>query len=139
VLETTEAIIINIILHHYPGVQGIYLFGSFGTEHEWPNSDIDIALLLPPTQAKLENNLPLSQCRFDLEEALHKGIDLLNLRQVTTVFQQEIINSGRLIYVSDQYGVDEFEMLVWSFYQKLNEERQAILESFLKTGRAYAV
>ena len=39
-----------------------------------------------------------------------------------------------------QYAVDEFELfLVLSFYQKLNEERQAILESLFKTGRAYAV
>jgi uncharacterized protein len=137
--ETTVAIMIKIIQHHYPAVQGIYLFGSSGTAYEWPDSDIDIALLLRPTQAKLEKNLLLSQCRFDLEDALKKDIDLLNLRQVATVFQMEIIDSGRLIYVSDQYAVDEFEMLVLSFYQKLNEERQAILESFLKTGRAYAV
>jgi predicted nucleotidyltransferase len=139
VFETTEAIMIKIILRHYHAVQGIYLSGSYGTADEWPGSDIDIALLLPPTQAKLETNLPLSQCRFDLEDALYKEIDLLNLRQVATVFQQEITNSGRVIYVADQYAVDEFEMLVLSFYQKLNEERQAILESFFKTGRAYAV
>jgi uncharacterized protein len=137
--ETAEADLIKIIRRHYPAVQGIYLFGSYGTEQEWPDSDIDIALLLPPAQAKLAKNLLLSQCRFDLEDVLHKGIDLLNIRRVTTVFQQEIISSGRLIYVSDQYAVDEFEMLVMSYYQKLNEERQAILESFLKTGRAYAV
>jgi hypothetical protein len=30
-------------------------------------------------------------------------------------------------------------MLTWSFYQKLNEERAAILETFFKTGKAYAV
>ena len=95
-LETTEAIMIKIIRRHYPTVQGIYLSGSYGTADEWPGSDIDIALLLPPTQAKLETNLPLSQCRFDLEDALCKEIDLLNLRQVATVFQQEITNSGRV-------------------------------------------
>ncbi len=30
-------------------------------------------------------------------------------------------------------------MLVWSFYQKLNEERAEILEEFFKTGKAYAI
>ena len=40
--------IIEAVLNHYPEVQAIYLFGSYDTEHEWPNSDVDIALLLPP-------------------------------------------------------------------------------------------
>jgi hypothetical protein len=96
-------------------------------------------LLLPPLQAKREKNLPLSQCRYDLEEALHREVDLVNARLVSTVLQKEIIGNGRAIYVADAYAVDEFEMLVISYYQKLNEERQEILESFYRTGRAYAL
>lgn len=137
--KTTEHVIIKTILDHYPAAQGIYLFGSYGTEDEWPESDIDIALLLPPEQAKKEKTLILSEARVDLENALHKEVDLLNARQVSTVFQKEIIGGGNLIYCGDRYAVDEFEMLVISCYQKLNEERREILESFRKTGRAYAV
>ncbi len=66
--DNPEAIIIDTVSGHYPAVQGIYLFGSYGTDHEWPDSDIDIALLLPPGQAKIEKSLLLSQCHFDLEE-----------------------------------------------------------------------
>jgi len=139
VSEASSAIIIKTVIGHYPRVQGIYLFGSYGTEHEWPDSDIDIALLLPPVQAKHEKNLGLSQCRFDLEEVLDKEVDLLNARMVSTVFQKEIIYNVRLIYAAEPYAVDEFEMLVISYYQKMNEERQDILNSFLRTGRAYAV
>ena len=62
----------------------------------------------------------------------------MNARQVSTVMQKEIIG-GRLIYSPDRLAVDEFEMLVLSYYQKLNEERKDILESFRKTKRAYAV
>ncbi len=76
----TERIIIKTILAHYPGGQGIYFFGSYGTESEWPDSDIDIALLLSPLQAKQEKNLPLSQCRIELEEVLQREVDLLNIR-----------------------------------------------------------
>lgn len=50
--------------------------------------------------------------------------------------QKEIIG-GRLIYSPDRQTVDEFEMLVLSYYQKLNEERKDILESFRRTRRAY--
>jgi predicted nucleotidyltransferase len=138
-MNVTISLIVNTILMHYPDVQGIYLFGSYGTENVMQTSDIDIALLLPVIKAKEEKNLFLSQCCFKLEDALHKEVDLVNLRHVSTVFQKEIIGSGSLIYCADRYAVDEFEMLVISYYQKLNEERKEILESFLKTGRAYAV
>jgi hypothetical protein len=60
-------------------------------------------------------------------------------RIIQTVFQKEIIAAGRLIRCADRFAVDEFEMLVISLYQKLNEERREILESFFRTGRAYAV
>jgi predicted nucleotidyltransferase len=138
VSKRIETIIVNTILSHYPAVQGVYLFGSYATGENWPESDIDIAVLLPHEQAKLKKNLILSECRFELEKALNRDVDLLNARQASTVFQKEII-SGLLIYSADQYAVDEFEMLVLSYYQKLNEERQHILESFGRTGRAYEV
>ncbi|GAB4541502.1 MAG: type II toxin-antitoxin system antitoxin [Anaerolineae bacterium] len=133
-----QAKIIKTILAHYPQTQAIYLFGSYGTADEWPDSDVDIALLLPPEQAKAKKNLLLSQCCFDLEDALSKEVDLLNARQVATVFQKEIIG-GDCIYNAAPYAVAEFEMLVISYYQKLNEERRDILAEFQRTGRAYAV
>lgn len=96
---------------------------------------MDIALLLSPEQAKRERNLALSPCRFDLEDALRKQVDLLNLRRVSTVMQKEIIGGGTLIYGKDRYAVEEFEMLVLSFYQKLNQERAEVLAEGLRTGR----
>ncbi len=132
-------VIIRIILEYYPDVQAVYLFGSYDTEDEWPDSDIDIALLLPPLQAKNERHLALSQCRQALADNLRKDVDLVNVRQISTVFQKEIIARGRLLYCADQYAVDEFEMLVLSYYQKLNEERRDLVDSFMKTGRAYSV
>jgi uncharacterized protein len=100
---------------------------------------VDIAILLPPQQAKNEHQIAMSRCSVALADCLARSVDLLNLRQVSTVFQKEIIADGRIIYCADQYAVDEFEMLVLSYYQKLNEERSELLKSFSETGRAYAV
>ncbi len=130
--------IIKTVLAHYPAVEGIYLFGSHAENAARPDSDMDIALLLPHEPAKAEKNLILSKCRFDLEAALHLRVDLLNARHVSTVFQKEII-SGTLIYCGNRYAVDEFEMLTLSYYQRLNRERAGLLEAFYKSGRAYAV
>lgn len=47
-----EQVIIDIICGYFPDVQTIYLFGTWGTKYEWPDSDIDIDLLLNPGKAK---------------------------------------------------------------------------------------
>jgi predicted nucleotidyltransferase len=137
--DTTTNIIIETILDHYPNVQGIYLYGTFGTEDEWPNSDVDIALLLPPAEAKQVLSLMMSGLYSALVTRLNKDIDLVNLRQVSTVLQKEVVAADRRIFCADEYAADEFEMLTLSFYQKLNEERRGILDEFRKTGRAYPV
>jgi hypothetical protein len=38
--------IVRGVLSHYPATQAIYWFDSYGTENEWPDSDIDKALRL---------------------------------------------------------------------------------------------
>lgn len=132
-------LIVRIVLEHYPSVQAIYLFGTNGTSYEWPGSDVHIALLLPPTEAGNSPHLILTPCHDALEETLRKSVDLLNARRLSTVFQKEIVATGRILYLHDEVAVAEFEMLTLSYYEKLNEERREILDSFQQTGRAYAV
>jgi predicted nucleotidyltransferase len=136
--DDQKELIIRETLAHFPSVQGIYLFGSYGTADEWPDSDVDMALLLPPEEADRAGNLAFSDLHARLSILLKRDADLLNARLVSTVFQKAII-FGELIYCADQYAVDEFEMLTLSYFQKLNEERAEILAEFRRTGRAYAV
>ncbi len=128
-------VIVRSILEHYPTAQAIYLFGTYGTADEWPDSDVDIAVLFSPQQAKTAGFLALSDLRFELEALLKKEVDLINLRRVPTVLQKEVIAADRRIYQADEYAADEFEMLILSYYQKLNEERAEIIEDALATGR----
>lgn len=135
----SEDRIVGTVLSVYPNTQAIYLFGSWGTEDEWPSSDVDIALLLPPEDARRIGSLAMSDLRFALQELLKKDVDLINLRLVSTVFQKEIILAERRIFCPDRYAADEFEMLVLSFYQKLNQERAGIMAEGLRSGRFYNV
>jgi len=130
--------ILPIILTYYPAAQAVYLFGSSVTDYARADSDIDLGLLLPPEQSRREKNLAASPCRFALQDSLSRDIDLLNAREASTVFQKEMLGGVRL-YCADEYAVAEFEMLVLSYYQKLNEERREILDAFYRTGRAYAI
>ena len=81
----------------------------------------------------------LTSCHDALEDALDKSVDLLNAREVSTVFQKEIVDAGRRLFTAAGDAAAEFEMLTLSYYQKLNEERAAILEAFYETGKAYSV
>ncbi len=130
--------IVEIVLKFYPKVQAIYLFGSYGTENEWADSDVDIALLLPHEVTIKPLDPILLKCKDKLEILLRRDVDIVNVRKVSTVFQKEIIMTGRLLYCTDKYKVDEFEMYVLSFYQKLNEERAEIIDSIIKDKRIIA-
>jgi len=128
-------IISMTVLNFYPDVEAVYIFGSHGTEDEWQDSDVDIALLLSPGRAKVIKGLIMTDCWLALADVLKKEVDLVNLRQVNTVFQREIIINGRVLYKKDENIVDCFEMNVLSAYQKLNEERAGILQEIFRTGR----
>ncbi|MEW6750612.1 MAG: nucleotidyltransferase domain-containing protein [Candidatus Latescibacterota bacterium] len=130
---------ITASLQAFADAQALYLFGSFGTADEWPESDVDIAILLPPSSAKKAGFLSLHPLRAQLASLVGREVDLVNLRLLNTVFQKEIVMADRRICCADPYAADEFEMLVLSYYQRLNEERAGILQAFAASGRAYPV
>ena len=127
--------ITETVLKHFPEVQAVYLFGTYGTTDERTDSDVDIALLLPHNSSFDNLQLAKSDCRFELEGLFEKKVDLLNVRKLSTVFQNEVVRKGDLIYTRNRHVVDEFEMLTMSYYQKLNEERAGILEEIRKTRK----
>jgi uncharacterized protein len=127
--------IISIVRKHYPHVLGIYLFGTYGTPEERPDSDVDLALLLLPEEARREKSLVFSACKDELETLTGRSIDLINLREVNTVLQNEIVTEGRLVDTSNPAAMDAFEMQVLSSWQKLNEERAGILDDIMISGR----
>ena len=127
--------IVHTVLAAYPATQAIYLFCTYGTEDEWPDSDVDIAVLLPPVLAKETGSMMMSPLHRALGSLFRRDVDLINVRRVSTVFQKEIIMADRRIFCADRYAADEFEMLVLSYYQRLNEERADIIADALKTGR----
>lgn len=118
---------------HYPDVQAIYRFGSAGTEHERTDSDLDIALLLPPHSAQ-RAGMALGDLHLALEDALCRDVDLINLRLAPAVLQAQIVVTGTRIFCTAPLLADEFELLVLALYQKLNQERAGIIAEGLRSG-----
>ena len=127
--------IVKTVLSYCSDVEAVYTFGSYGTDEERPESDIDIAVLLPHDRAKEIGHIAMNDCRQALADVMGKEVDLINLRRVNTVLQKEIIMNGRIIYQPDETAVDYFEMAVLTAYQKLNEERSEILQEIIRSGR----
>lgn len=129
----------SILTKHYPSLQAIYLFGSTAEGDITNADDVDIALLFPYNSTIQETSIFFSDAKADLERYFSRPVDLVQLRNVSTVFKNEIIFSGSRIYTNDIYAAETFEMITVSLYQKLNEERKEILEEVFQSGRVVDV
>lgn len=131
--------IVQIILDDLPNTQAIYLFGSFATGEITAHSDIDLGVLLPHEAARTAGDLRFSETAFKISKQTKRDTDLINLRKASTVFQNQIVSTGKLIFCCDEYAKDVFEMLSLSFYMELNELRAPILRDFIESKRAVMV
>jgi len=134
--ETLPTSLSDFLLKALPRVQAIYLFGSraLGTSH--PGSDVDMAVLQPVREPDL-TPLGLYHLRGELEEKAGRRVDLVDLRRASTVLQVQVLGGRRLV-VRDPRAVEEFEMMVLSYYQALNHQRRELLEQARRTGRICA-
>ncbi len=128
------------ILTSHPNTQAIYLYGTWGTEYQRPDSDLDIAVLLPHDEAKQVDPWEWILLAAGIAGDIHvEHADLINLRTAPVILCKEVIAADRRVYCADENAADQFEMLTLSFYQKLNDERREIVESGLSSGRFYDV
>lgn len=112
----------------------IILFGSTakGTTH--PESDIDIAFLSDDT--KMDKYI-LFMAAQELAADIGRDVDLIDLSQASTVFQAQIVQSGKIIYCTNERKKDEFQTKALKMYAKLNEERHEILKNINESGTIY--
>lgn len=109
-----------------PDVQAIYWFGSSAVGQTHPESDIDIAVLMSRPMDPLDNFAAQNK----LEWALHRDVDLVDLRSASTVMNFEVIRTGQRLFWVNRDACIDYEALQMSLYFKLNEERAEILEAF---------
>jgi predicted nucleotidyltransferase len=126
-------LIIKTLLEAIPGCQAIYCFGSWGTEAERPDSDIDIAVLPLHALAPV-HSWELAQ---KLASLAGRSVDLVDLLRASTVLRMQVVAYGERLYSSDVEGVEQFEDTVFSSYVRLNEERREILADVRQRGSIY--
>ena len=123
----------DALLAALPDAWAIYVFGSFASGEEWPGSDLDLAVLLPPG-CRIEN---LLQVMADVSAKAHRDVDLVDLRRAGDVLRREVLGAGRTLHVSAPDQVLAWEATAMSRYARHREEIRDILEDFRKTGVGY--
>ncbi len=101
----------------------VYLFGSAAKEALRIDSDIDIAF----SSFETASALSCFEAAQYLADILGHEVDLINMKNASTVLRMQIIAAGKRIYCSQMNQVLRDEMIAYKSYAMLNEERQEIL------------
>ena len=111
----------------------IYIFGSIVANRVRDDSDIDIAIL---TEKKIDE-YQLYMVSQQLADELKREVDIVDLKDASTIFKAEIIKNGKLIYNSDNLGKMYYQLEVLRDYTFLNERRQEIIDKLKKKVAKY--
>lgn len=111
----------------------ILLFGSYAGGTANDESDLDIAYYSKITLSNYERFLLAGE----LAMIANIDVDLVDIRQVDTVFAAIIFSTSEQLYCNDQNIFYKERMKALSMYATLNEQRAQILESIEKQGSVY--
>lgn len=89
-----KSVCCKVFSEKYPEIECAYLFGSYARNKATSKSDVDLLVVCPPMGMKFYG------IATDLEEMLHKKIDLHTHRQLldNEEFLKEVLKDGIKIY-----------------------------------------
>lgn len=111
----------------------IMLFGSFskGTSHT--ESDIDLAYFSNKHLSSYERFILASE----LAAIAGREVDLVDIKQIDTVFTMQIFEQGIPIYKKDKNEFTRQKMRAYSMYATLSEQRAPIIEAIKERGSVF--
>jgi len=125
--------LIHYIKQSVPGLIALYRFGSQTKGTTRPESDIDLAVLAHDPIPSMR----LFELAQDLAVQLHRDIDLVDLRAVSTVMRMQVLSTGVCLAAPDETARRTFEMYAYADYARLNEERHEIVKGITARGLVY--
>lgn len=111
----------------------IILFGSFAKGTVRKDSDIDLAYFSSLQLSSYERFILAS----DLATIAGREVDLIDIKQIDTVFTMQIFSEGLPIYIKDQNEFTRQKIRAYSMYATLNEQRAPIIEAIKERGSVF--
>ena len=118
----------------------VWLYGSRASGTENDESDFDFAVA---TEGRVDDaeRRELQQRIAEALEAKGFGwpdIDVVDLQAVPLTLAAQVLETGKILYCSDEVARAFLETRLMSMYASLNEERREVIEAILARGRVYA-
>ena len=126
--------VVEALRRQVPGLLAVWVFGTWGTVHERPDSDLDVAVLAEHPLTAEDIRAALAA----LSDATDRDIDLVDLTRADAVLRAQVVAYGRRLFCAEPGRCTAFEDFVYSDYARLNEERRAILQDVAARGRIHA-
>lgn len=129
--ELQKKLVDKIILDTNPAF--VILFGSFakGTTHD--ESDIDLAYFSDKKLSSYERFMLASE----LAAIAGREVDLVDIKQIDTVFTMQIFEQGNPIYIHDENEFTCQKMRAYTMYATLSEQRATIISAIKERGSVF--
>lgn len=124
----------DALLNELPDIWAIYVYGSWARGEQWPQSDLDLAVLLPPGR-EISDPLVLAGA---VARCVGREVDVVDLRKAGNVLRHEVLVDGETLHNERPDEVLYWEASAISRYAHHREEIRALLEDFRRTGIGYA-
>ena len=124
--------IVQILQERVPKLLAIYAFGSRVQGTEGKESDLDLAVLV----AGYAKPVALWALAGELAELAGCAVDLLDLRNASTVMQHQVLTGGERWWAKDGQAA-LFEAAMLSEKTSLDAARAGLLADIRKEGKVY--
>jgi uncharacterized protein len=89
-----------------PRVQAVYLFGSQASGEVYPDSDVDIAVLLGQRISLMEEGRMRAEV---VDELSRDDVDFVILDEAPPLLRAEVVTGGRRLFARDERTAADFE------------------------------
>lgn len=123
---------IEDILPALEGASFALVFGSFGTGHDRPESDLDLAVRYPKPLAQVK----LLELTQRISEIAGRSVDLVDLGSADPIIAMQVLRHGRPLLLRDRAAFETFRMTTPSRYFDWKLSRRPVEERLWRQAQA---
>jgi predicted nucleotidyltransferase len=129
----TDSDILAAVREALPEVRRVYLFGSRAVGEEWPDSDLDLAVVLDGPA----DPVSLWMAGEEIASRLDVDVDLIDLLTADTLLKHQIVTTGKRLFAADSMDAERYEIFILKDMMDLNEIRAPLIADIKRRGSVY--